>query len=321
MDLLPTRTPTLTKKDLARRVVSIARRAALPCEPWVHATIEALRDLMAEADPEVRIELRDFGVFEVKKTRAKPKARNPKTNETVFIPARRKTHFKPSKKLRVVASAAARRPRLLRSRMAAPSSPPVRPCRPAARPDVGLGRSLACPPRAMADRALDSRSVSPPSTSALRRVGVAVTDPLRLFAQPVGAYGPGEALDAVRALHAELGLAVVVVGWPLDEDGGEGAAVAASARSSGACGSSCPACRRGAGRDGLVAPRASTRSSPAARGAEPGARRAASTPPRRASSSRTICASAEYGRAARSPKSRVRTRPCGTSRCTRGRLA
>jgi integration host factor subunit beta len=39
-------------------------------------------------------------VFEVKKTKAKPKARNPKTNETVFIPARRKTHFKPSKLMR-----------------------------------------------------------------------------------------------------------------------------------------------------------------------------------------------------------------------------
>lgn len=55
-----------------------------------------------EADPDVRIELRDFGVFEVKKTRAKPKARNPKTNETVFIPSRRKTHFKPSKRIKAV---------------------------------------------------------------------------------------------------------------------------------------------------------------------------------------------------------------------------
>ena len=55
---------------------------------------------MMEADPELRIELRDFGVFEVKKTKAKPKARNPKTNETVFIPSRRKTHFKPSKRLK-----------------------------------------------------------------------------------------------------------------------------------------------------------------------------------------------------------------------------
>jgi integration host factor subunit beta len=94
------RTPTLTKKDVAREVAAASGEPLYKCEPWVQATIDALRDLMAGADPEVRIELRDFGVFEVKKTKAKPKARNPKTNETVFIPARRKTHFKPGKKLR-----------------------------------------------------------------------------------------------------------------------------------------------------------------------------------------------------------------------------
>ncbi|MEM1117212.1 MAG: HU family DNA-binding protein [Bacteroidota bacterium] len=94
------RVPTLTKKDLARHVSIALGEPLYKCEPWVQATIEALRDLMASADPEVRIELREFGVFEVKKTKAKPKARNPKTNETVFIPARRKTHFKPGKRLR-----------------------------------------------------------------------------------------------------------------------------------------------------------------------------------------------------------------------------
>ena len=94
------RTPTLTKKDLARRVAKESGQPLRTCEPWIQATLDALRQMMAEADPEVRVELRDFGVFEVKKTRAKPKARNPKTNETVFIPARRKTHFKPSKALR-----------------------------------------------------------------------------------------------------------------------------------------------------------------------------------------------------------------------------
>ena len=94
------RTPTLTKKDVAREVAAASGEPLYKCEPWVQATLDALRDLMAAADPEVRIELRDFGVFEVKKTKAKPKARNPKTNETVFIPARRKTHFKPGKRLR-----------------------------------------------------------------------------------------------------------------------------------------------------------------------------------------------------------------------------
>jgi len=93
--MMTKRVPTLTKKDVARRVAKLRGRPIYKSEPWVSAVIDAIRELMIEADPEVRIELRDFGVFEVKKTKAKPKARNPKTNETVFIPSRRKTHFKP----------------------------------------------------------------------------------------------------------------------------------------------------------------------------------------------------------------------------------
>ena len=96
------RSTTLTKKDVARRVAELLDEPIYKSEPWVGAVIEALGELLIEADPEVRIELRDFGVFEVKKTKAKPKARNPKTNETVFIPSRRKTHFKPSKRLKQV---------------------------------------------------------------------------------------------------------------------------------------------------------------------------------------------------------------------------
>ena len=93
---------TLTKKDVARRVSDLMDEPIYKSEPWVNAVITAIGELMVEADPEVRIELRDFGVFEVKKTKAKPKARNPKTNETVFIPSRRKTHFKPSKRLKTI---------------------------------------------------------------------------------------------------------------------------------------------------------------------------------------------------------------------------
>ena len=99
---MPDRVITLTKKDVARRVADLMDEPIYKSEPWVKAVITALGDLMLEADPEVRIELRDFGVFEVKKTKAKPKARNPKTNQTVFIPSRRTTHFKPSKRLKEV---------------------------------------------------------------------------------------------------------------------------------------------------------------------------------------------------------------------------
>ena len=96
------RSRTLTKKDVARRVADLVGEPIYKCEPWVGSVVDAIGQLMMEADPEIRIEMRDFGVFEVKKTKAKPKARNPKTNETVFIPSRRKTHFKPSKRLKEV---------------------------------------------------------------------------------------------------------------------------------------------------------------------------------------------------------------------------
>ena len=52
-----------------------------------------------------------------------------------------------------------------------------------------------------------------------KRVGVAVADPLRLFAQPHGTYAPDEALGVLRDLHDEQGIERVVVGWPLTKEG------------------------------------------------------------------------------------------------------
>ena len=91
---------TYTKRDLVRKVAEDMDEPMVQAEPWVEAVLVAIRETMMQADPECRIELRDFGVFEVKKTKAKPKARNPKTNEVIYVPAHRKTHFKPSKLLK-----------------------------------------------------------------------------------------------------------------------------------------------------------------------------------------------------------------------------
>jgi len=96
------RTETLTKEDVARRVAEKMDEPLYKAKPWVRSVLMAIGDLLMEADPERRIELRDFGVFEVKKTKAKPSARNPQTNETVFVPSRRKTHFKPGKRIQEV---------------------------------------------------------------------------------------------------------------------------------------------------------------------------------------------------------------------------
>jgi len=97
-----TRVPTITKKDVAKRTAKLSGEKMNVTERTVDALFTALRQLMSEADPEVRIEIRDFGVFEVKKTKPKPKARNPKTGEIIYVPARRKTHFKAGRRLKDV---------------------------------------------------------------------------------------------------------------------------------------------------------------------------------------------------------------------------
>lgn len=91
---------TYTKRDIVRRVAEAKGQPMIKVEPWVDSVIVAVREIMMSANTECRIEIRDFGVFEVKKTKAKPKARNPKTNEVIYVPAHRKTHFKPSKLLK-----------------------------------------------------------------------------------------------------------------------------------------------------------------------------------------------------------------------------
>ena len=63
-------------------------------------TLDTIAEMLTEDKSRIRIELRNFGVFEVKPTKAKPRARNPRTNEEVFVPPRRKIHFKPGKIIR-----------------------------------------------------------------------------------------------------------------------------------------------------------------------------------------------------------------------------
>ncbi len=196
---------TLTKKDVARRVAELMDEPIYKSEPWVTAVVTSISDLLLQADPEVRIELRDFGVFEVKKTRAKPKARNPKTNETVFIPSRRKTHFKPSKKLEECAPDAAVRTGLRSAR---------RRRRLRARQSSGHRVSgLRLAPRIVG---VDYGS---------KRTGLAVADPLGLFARPLGTFAPGHATVELVKLDAREGVAVIALGWPFEPDGAEGEAV------------------------------------------------------------------------------------------------
>ncbi|MDQ3020427.1 MAG: HU family DNA-binding protein [Bacteroidota bacterium] len=96
----PGRVKTFTRKSIENKLEEKLVGKLLTQKLLVDSLFEAIRELLMEADPVVRIEIRDFGVFEVKKTKPKPKARNMQTGEFVFVPGRRKMHFKPGKILK-----------------------------------------------------------------------------------------------------------------------------------------------------------------------------------------------------------------------------
>ncbi len=82
-----------TKRDLVKR---IAIKHAIPqsdVKDVVQSFLDSVVDTLTE---EGRLELRDFGIFQVKK-RAERKARNPKTGESVIVPPRNVVTFKAGK--------------------------------------------------------------------------------------------------------------------------------------------------------------------------------------------------------------------------------
>lgn len=57
-----------------------------------------------------------------------------------------------------------------------------------------------------------------------KRVGLALADPLRMFAQPHGTFTQREAVEELKRIHAEQGIETIVIGWPLTMEGEEGTA-------------------------------------------------------------------------------------------------
>ncbi len=58
-----------------------------------------------------------------------------------------------------------------------------------------------------------------------KRVGLAIADPLKLFAQVFGTFVPEIALEQLSELNEREGISCIVVGWPVLPDNSEGAAV------------------------------------------------------------------------------------------------
>ncbi len=85
----------VTKKDIVKTISDEIGLTQLKTKEIVQKTFDAIvRTLVADH----RIELRNFGVFEVKR-RASRKARNPRTGEKVFVDEKYVVTFKPGKEM------------------------------------------------------------------------------------------------------------------------------------------------------------------------------------------------------------------------------
>lgn len=109
----------MTKKEIVKTISEECGLTQLKTKEIVQKTFEAIIDTLVDESSDNRIELRNFGVFEVKK-RAARKARNPRTGERVDVPAKYVVTFKPGKEME-------ERVLKLQSREEAKSSPEAAP--------------------------------------------------------------------------------------------------------------------------------------------------------------------------------------------------
>ena len=88
-------TSVVTKKEIVKTISDKIGLTQLKTKEIVQQTFDAIVETLVE---EKRIELRNFGVFEVKK-RAARKARNPRTGERVDVAEKYVVTFKPGKEM------------------------------------------------------------------------------------------------------------------------------------------------------------------------------------------------------------------------------
>ena len=83
----------MTKKDIVRRIADELDRTTIETAPIVQKTLDAIINILAE---EGRVELRNFGVFTVKKRKGR-QGRNPRTGEKVMVGEQVTVKFKPGR--------------------------------------------------------------------------------------------------------------------------------------------------------------------------------------------------------------------------------
>ena len=113
-------TKKMTKKEIVKMISDDIGLTQIKTKEIVQKTFDFIIDTLVT---EGRIELRNFGVFAVKK-RAARKARNPKTGEKVDVPTKFVVTFKPGKEMekRVLEMEAKEQDRLNKEQELTPAS-------------------------------------------------------------------------------------------------------------------------------------------------------------------------------------------------------
>ena len=121
----------MTKKEIVRRISDRAELTQLKTKEIVQWTFDAIIDTLIK---DGRIELRNFGVFEVRRRKAR-RARNPRTNDRVDVPEKNVVTFQPGKEMeeRVRREAKVYEPKRKKSK-AAPAANSAANARPKAAP-------------------------------------------------------------------------------------------------------------------------------------------------------------------------------------------
>src|SRR2546423_9107169 len=86
----------MTKADLVEKVANEADMTKKDAEQLVEIIFDSITDTLNKGE---KIELRGFGSFRVRERNSR-KGRNPKTGDSVSIPAKRVAYFKPGKELK-----------------------------------------------------------------------------------------------------------------------------------------------------------------------------------------------------------------------------
>ena len=91
---------TYKKNDLIKIISNKLNMNYEESKIILECVLDSFKELFIKTHDSSRIEIRNFGIFNIFKTKERTNARNPKTKENVVIPSRKKIVYKPSKAIK-----------------------------------------------------------------------------------------------------------------------------------------------------------------------------------------------------------------------------